>query len=318
MEAPDYEFKTVLTADELVEEKCVAVLNAKVFVLRVGNGWYLCLDTDNSLSAGLFCSEYFLDYDRILYYTDKWYWYDVKKGPVALGQRVHNLSFLWLDKTGTLDVLSWYADGALQQKMCKSCEVLSGYGIRELPLDLLKITTEDGEFFVSVRIRTLPNYSTPRFMGRKDVCTTRTETEVLFRRESFAGRVEFYKFAETSCEKLLKEGLGRVVDWYDNALQQNVYEENEEDYIVMYTAGVRHPTASDVVIYVNFSKLFRQEKGAYDVRCPELSYQRTADEIEFVHDEDERALLVEFGENVDKLYAQIAPLRYMPLCYTQI
>lgn len=308
MEAPDYEFKTILTADALVEEKRVAGADAQVFVLRAGNGWYLCFDADDYLSVSPFCTEYLLDDDCVLYYADKWYWHDMGKGSVALGQRVHDLSFLWLDKTDSLVILNWFAGGALQQKMCKSCEVLPGYGIRELPVDLLKITTENGDFFVSVRERLLPNNS-PCFMGRKDFCPVITKTEVLFRKESMAAKVEFYKFAKAFCEKLLKAGLGRIVDLYDEALLQNFYEENENDCIVTYFAGLSSLFCHDVTIDVNLSKIFRQEKGAYVVRCEDVFYKKTADDIEFVHDEDERALLVEIGDELDKLSAGAAEFR---------
>lgn len=319
MNASDTVFETVIVADALIEEKRMAKQNVTVFVLKSGNGWYLCIDDNNQLSVSPFCSEYCLKDNQVLYYGDRWCWCDMDgKKSVVLGQSVRNVSDLWVDCTENSGILSWFENETLQQKRFLTCKELAGYGIKELPLDLLKITTEEGEFFVSIRRHCTPNYNRPRFMGKARAKPVTVRTEVLFRKKSFSNEIEFYKFAQLQCEKLLATGLERIVSLYDDVLGNYIYDGSDKDCIVEYAARLKHLSDHDVTIYVNLSKLFRKEKGAYDVRCPELSYQRTVDEIEFGQDKYERALWIDTGDELEKLYAEAAWFKAKQLYYKRL
>ncbi len=170
-----YEMKTVLVADELVDEKKVD--SYPFFVLRQNNDFVLCWEVRNELQISEPCCKYLVHGATVLFQkgdSEPWYMWttsSILKDPIFLGFPIGSFMELFMGHTDTGFMLHYFEGGIWCAKTCSDCEVLDATIEPEKALsdkmfaNVLKIKTEEGELYLSIKKKFGPSYHHMRRHG---------------------------------------------------------------------------------------------------------------------------------------------------------
>lgn len=289
---PEYDFKTVFVADALVETKHSS---PSLFVLKKKGEYLLCRHKCNRLHS-VKASAYVVTRDG-LFYCSQGYWYLWQKdlSSLGLGQKIGKNCDLFVEKTSEDYVLRYFDDRKVSEKHCKSYELLEGYQLEDNLLDFMKLETENGVEFVSLRS---VRYHSVTFHHGSGMSSKHV---VVFSSESSEQIVAFCKFAQAFVQQKMQEDFGSIAFW-EKELMRAVFSCKYENFKIALTLGLSSPYSYDVKIVVNIWALFNKNSvGAYHVECKDLSYQQEADNICFVATAEERVLFVKHDGTEDKL-----------------
>jgi len=316
MNAPDYQLKARLCADETVSRYHGVVVPEKVgsdqfFVLRNGETFSLCWEKHNTLEFIEGCTDFRVLEDTLLFEKDNlWYWWisaasAEQKHPLGIDLNLLGNAFILSDKNAYLFI--YFEDGAhMKCKRCLSYEVLSpellsnSFLHEELFPDVLKIITADeGALYVSIKKKKGPVY---HHMYGADAGKVSFFFE--FAEAPATALINFTKFANDTCQAFLDKGfsvamLSPTQQFFDYHTMAGKMSEDVKAFI---GAALSQPFGTDVNIEVNLSKLYRKEKGVYLVKCETLGYYKTADEVRL--DNAKNALFVMADGVTDKIYAK--------------
>lgn len=290
---PEYDFKTVFVADALVETKHSS---SSLFVLKKKGEYLLCRHKHGCLNY-VRATDYEVTSDG-LFYCSKGYWYLWQKdlSSLGLGQKIGKDCNLFVEKTSEGYVLRYFDDRKVCEKLCKSYELLDGYPLEKELLDFMKLETEEGVEFVSLRSVLYHSVTFPQ--GR----SIASKHVVVFSRESSEQKVAFCKFAQEFVEQKMQEGFSSIAFW-EKELVRAVFSHEHENFKIALTSSLSSPYSYDVKIVINIWALFNKNSvGAYRVECKDLSYQQAADDVRFVATAEERALFVKHDGTEDKLF----------------
>lgn len=175
-----YEMKTVLVADEIVDHE-KDVDGYPFFVLRQDKNFVLCWEVYNELQISEPCCKYLVRGVTVLFqknYAGEWYMWTVSsmsKEPTSIGSPIGSFTELFVEHTGTSFMLHYFEDGTWRSKACFDCEILDAKIEPEkahsdkMFANVLKIKTEKGEFYLSIKKKFGPTY---RYMGRHGIGST--------------------------------------------------------------------------------------------------------------------------------------------------
>lgn len=176
-----YEMKTVLAADELVDnEKKVG--GYPFFVLRQDEKFVLCWEICNELQISEPCSKYLVHHETVLFQkgTKAWYQWSPSSSwakSVRFGFPIGSFMELFGEDTDTGYILHYFEDGEWRSKPCSDCNVLDATvepekaDFNKTFPNVIKIKTEEGELYLSIKKEFGPSYS---FMGRHGVESDRS------------------------------------------------------------------------------------------------------------------------------------------------
>ena len=264
---PSYEMKPVVVADEYKK------IHAKMWVFKQGNLFSIVMEYADKLCIFADCSEYAYDNGQMFFLREKWYAVSNVGTAFVLGMPVDKYKTMFINKEDT--VLNYRTNDGWKQKKCKNIEQLSGYGMEELYLDILKIETEEGTFFVSIKNQFSTGYD--HFV--KSV-VTKVSYNVEFDAETQEKRVDFYKFIVAFKEKMLKAGFSTDNRFYLTAEQKYLYEKSTNDFILCFAACLSGYFETNVVVKINLSQLYSGvTEGIYEVICDELRYKKVCDDV---------------------------------------
>lgn len=171
-----YEMKTVLVADELVDDE-KKVDSYPFFVLRQNNDFVLCWEVRNELQISEPCYKYLVHGATVLFqkdYSEPWYMWttsSILKEPIFLGFPIGSFMELFVGHTDTGFMLHYFEGGVWCSKICSDCEVLDATIEPEKALsdkmfaNVLKIKTEEGELYLSIKKKFGPSYHYMRRHG---------------------------------------------------------------------------------------------------------------------------------------------------------
>jgi hypothetical protein len=155
-----YEMKTVLVADELVDNE-KSVNGYPFFVLRKGNEFVLCWEICDELQISEPCCKYLVHGHDILFQKESvraWYmWSASSNEPILLGFPIGSFMELFVKHIDTGFMLYYYEDGAWCSKTCFEYELLDDTIKPEVAFsnkmfsNVLKIKTEEGELYLSIK-----------------------------------------------------------------------------------------------------------------------------------------------------------------------
>ena len=175
-----YEMKTVLVADELVDgEKKVD--SYPFFVLRQNKDFVLCWEVRNELQISEPCCKYLVHGVTVLFqkgYSEPWYMWTTSsmlKEPVFFP--IGSFMELFVENTDTGFILHYFEGGAWCSKACSNCEVIDATIEPEkthsdkMFANVLKIKTEEGELYLSIKKEFGPTYN---YIGRHGIDFTQS------------------------------------------------------------------------------------------------------------------------------------------------
>lgn len=267
MNPPSYILKPVLIADEYQK------IRDNIWVLKHDNLLSIVMEHDDKLCIFADCSEYAYDNGQLFFLREKWYAISKLGTAFVLGMPIDKYKTIFINKDDT--VLNYRTDDGWKQKKCKNIEQLSGYGIDELYLDVLRIETEEGTFFVSIKNQFFAGYD--HFVNS---VVTKVSYNVEFASETQEKQVKFYKFIVAFKEKMLKAGFSTVNRFYLTAEQKYLYEKSTDDFILCLSASLSGYFETNVIININLSRLYSGiTEGIYEVICDELHYKKVCDDV---------------------------------------
>jgi len=288
---PSYEMKPVVVADEYKK------IHAKMWVFKQGNLFSIVMEYADKLCIFADCSEYAYDNGQMFFLREKWYAVSNIGAAFVLGMPVDKHKTMFINKEDT--VLNYRTNDGWKQKKCKNIEQLPGYGIEELCLDILKIETEEGTFFVSIKNQFYDGYN--HFKKKYDV---KVDYNVEFNTNSQAKEVEFYKFCVAFKQKMLEAGFSVTANYHLSEEQQYLYDKSTESFILHVSASLNSYFSTDIVINVNLTALYSGiDKGVYEIICDKLHYRRVCDGVSLVQipETSQKVLLIESVNECEKI-----------------
>jgi len=321
MAAPDFEMNVVLTADELVlskdgNELPSRVSNMPFFVLRQGDLFVLCWEKNFQLQTVTQCHDFCIFGETLLIKKedDIWYWWtsvDGKDQLYELGKKVLSIgpAFMLFDQTDNTFFFMYFEDETnLKSKHCLFYEVLQKKEIypnsflnEELFPDVLRLDTKEGSLFVSITKKTGPSYFHMQGETKGNVSYTFT-----FAATPEQDLIAFTEFINATCVLLCQRGFRVPVGFGGKAFVPATVKEHMKkgDVKISISVGLLHMLDHDVEIELNLTKLYREEPHVYVVKCPDLGYYKTADELRVEKSPTEHALFVTSSGMTDKIFCK--------------
>jgi len=291
MRAPLYEMKPILVADEYKK------IAEGILVFKYENLYTVCIENANVLHVFAECIDYDWDGKQLLVLRNKWYLLTKDGKPYVLGETVDTYKTIFIN--GEDNILNYRNKDSWEQKSYKKLEHLSGYGVEELLIDILKIETEEGTFFVSIKNRFYDGYN--HFKKKYDV---KVDYNVEFNTNSQAKEVEFYKFCVAFKQKMLEAGFSVTANYHLSEEQQYLYDKSTESFILHVSASLNSYFSTDIVINVNLTALYSGiDKGVYEIICDKLHYRRVCDGVSLVQipETSQKVLLIESVNECEKI-----------------
>lgn len=302
---PDYEMKTVLVADEiLVIDDFKTEEYVELFILKYGEKFALCFGRENMLSVVKDCDDYYCRNNNLFYCIDNvWSVLTSDLSAKTLGNRINKDWDIFVEEQEEGMFINYYSKDLLFSVPCLDYEVLAGYGIEDLPLDIIKLKTKDGDLFMSLRVRPIPVYASTLYAKPRVLPTIKMETEVIFSEKTFASEVEFYKFANQFRNKLRVSGYQPFEDRYKDPIKDCVYARKTADYVQIDNVALNTYNPSDVVVKTKVGQLYQgNTEKAYEVNVKNLEYSKIADDVYLEGKENEQFLVVIYDGKKEKIY----------------
>ena len=150
LSAPNYEMETLLVADEVLTiDDFKADEGIDFFVLKYDKYVALCFVKRNKLSLIKNCQSYYCQNNQFFYCIDNvWSVLTSDLSAQQLGIKINKNWDIFVEKQKEGMVINYYSSNILFNLTCSGYEVLSGYGIENLPLDIIKIKTKNQKFIL--------------------------------------------------------------------------------------------------------------------------------------------------------------------------
>ena len=307
--APEYEMKTILAADEILD------ISDKVFALKY-NEKFFCLCREDKkghfLHMVTVVEKYEILGEQILYSQNgTWHLWQDDFQVKILGTALDLGCFLFVLKMfeGKLwngkYIFSYFQNGKLCQKECSDYQKLESQSAQGLEADIIKIRLKDGWRFVScMRRRKMSEH-----LGMKiPECTI--ETKITFTESPCAKLVEYANFVADFLKK--KKGFGNVLV-EDSVLVNALWEGKIPDAkkILIPCFGSSLMQNLDLNVYADVWRMFQgYKREVYQVSCPSLGYEQKADDVFMDKYNGQSCLFVCRGKKTDKLVCVKDGLRY--------
>ena len=303
---PDYEMRTVLVADSLVDIRDAfgherrMIDNKPFFVLRTKESYFLCWERRNLLqivSAENYC---LLDENVIIEHDNCWYWWSSEASGTELqplGEKLTSLDGLFALKQERGYVLSYFEQGTLHIRHCLNYKVLQAHIItddmweKELFPDVLCLTEQKGESFLSIEKVS----ESSRIHGH---VVNREVYSFIFKEESAESLIKFAAYVRDFCERMSGSGVG-VTRPAKICSYAYLCDYLEKDLNIPMHVNLQGGSHSNIMVYANVSKLYRGEHNAYQIYCAELDYFNTADSVWLEDDMRQKRFFISFGGTTD-------------------
>ena len=309
MSAPDYEMKTVLAAEEILD------ISDKVFALKY-NEKFFCLCREDKeghlLHTMSVVEKYEILGEQILYSQNgTWHLWQEDFAVKILGKAEDLNNFLFVLKVfeGKLwsgkYLFSYFQNEKLCQKECSDYEKLVSQSAQGLEADIMKIRLKSGWRFVScMRRRKMSEH-----LGMKLPEST-FETKIIFTESPCAKLVEYANFVEDFLKK--KVGFGNVLS-EDSVLVKALWDGKTPDAkkILVPCFGDCLMQNLDLNIYADVWRMFQgYKREVYQVSCPTLGYEQNADDVFMDKYNGQSCLFVCRGKQTDKFVCVKEGMRY--------
>ena len=309
MSAPDYEMKTVLAAEEILD------ISDKVFALKY-NEKFFCLCREDKeghlLHTMSVVEKYEILGEQILYSQNgTWHLWQEDFAVKILGKAEDLNNFLFVLKVfeGKLwsgkYLFSYFQNEKFCQKECSDYEKLVSQSAQGLEADIMKIRLKSGWRFVScMRRRKMSEH-----LGMKLPEST-FETKIIFTESPCAKLVEYANFVEDFLKK--KVGFGNVLS-EDSVLVKALWDGKTPDAkkILVPCFGDCLMQNLDLNIYADVWRMFQgYKREVYQVSCPTLGYEQNADDVFIDKYNGQSCLFVCRGKKTDKFVCVKDGLKY--------
>ncbi len=308
---PDYEMKTVLVADSLVSVKDAnqrdlsSIADLPFFILKKEDFYFIFWERFKCLQCAPECEAFqLIDGNVLLKKEGCWYWWPADAGVSALhplGKQISALGRLFLFKQNREYLFNYIEGGEVKTRSCYHYDVLNvdfqEHEEKEVELfpDLLRLSNEDGDLFVSVERTT-------------EVIKVRGNKIYLhfyafqFKNESAEKLIDFASYVRKFCDKMSAEGIEitdsrKICDYA--YIRQHIQEHNE--FKISLNIDLRGNSFTCVSVVACVSKLYQGADEAYQVYCSELDYYYSADDVWLENSARERALFMTCDGKTDKI-----------------
>lgn len=299
MKVPDYEMKTILVADEVLD------ISNKAFALKY-NEKFFCLCREDKkghcLREVIGVEKYEILGEQILYSQNgTWHLWQEDFQIKILGNAVDLGGLLFVIKLfdGKIwngkYIFNYFQNDKLCQKECLDYQKLESQRAQGLEVDIMKIRLKDGWRFVScMRRRKMSEH-----LGMK-IPESTFETKIVFTESPCAKLVEYTNFVEDFLKK--KEGFSNVLSEDSilvNALWEGKTPETKRILIPCFSDTLMQNL--DLNIYADVMRMFKgHKKEVYQVSCPSLGYEQKADDVFMDKYNGQKCLFVCRGQKTDK------------------
>lgn len=286
-----YDFKTIMVADELIEEK-----QKHLFVLKNQDYCALFRERNNQLFSVRKCRDYKIEADRILVLMDIWYWWTDEFELTPLGRQLGKNDLIFVLRAEEKFVLSYFSEGEFVQIKGVNIEELAAKEIFCLEADVAKIETEQGWKFISILSRREAVY----YPGMR-FSEYRTVFRVIMSEDSLEKTVDYYNFVK---EFLKQKNRFGVIIGYKEKFSKALWEGQRptNGLVLLPSFGNCLDGAGVITINADTWRLFNGEKkGAYRVRSTNLYYDKAADEVEMGEFDGQACLVVKLSGHEDKI-----------------
>ncbi len=309
MSIPDYEMKTTLVADEILD------VSDNVFALKY-NEKFFCLCREDKkghlLHTVSIVEKYEILGEQIVYSQNgTWHLWQEDFHVKILGKAEDLNNFLFVLKVfeGKLwsgkYIFSYFQNGKLCQKECSDYEKLASQSAQGLEADIMKIRLKDGWRFVSCMRRCKMS----EHLGMK-IPESTFETKIIFTESPCLKLVEYANFVEDFLKK--KEKFGNALS-EDSVLVNALWDGKTPDakrVLVPYFEGCLVQNL-DLNIHADVWRMFQGYKHeVYQVSCPTLGYEQKADDVFMDKYNGQSCLFVCRGKKSDKFVCVKEGMRY--------
>ncbi|MBR1605938.1 MAG: hypothetical protein IJ660_07545 [Alphaproteobacteria bacterium] len=315
---PDYEMRTVLVADELIPlydakgHNLSSVGENPFFVLKQKNLYVLCWERRKCIQVVADCEAYSLVEGNVLLKKEGcWYCWS-KEADVSclypMGKQISVLGRLFIFKQGKSYLLNYLEGGELKTYTCSSYEILHAdfqeHEEKEVELfpDILRISSEKGDLFVSVE------RTTEVIKIRRNKCYVHSYAFQL-KEESSEELINFATYVRRFCYKMSGEDVKITdVDKYCDYAYIRQYTKEHSEFKISLNIDLKRNSITCVSVIANVSKLYQGADEAYQIYCAELDYYRSADDFWLEGNERERALYMTCDGRTDKISCSVKVL----------